>query len=702
MIPEEVIAQIKERVDLASVVGRTVALKKVGRNLVGLCPFHKEKSPSFNVHADDGYYYCFGCRASGDVVTFLEKTTGKSFRDVIEDLAKDAGVEIPEDDVDPQERARRAERAKLGRVLDLAQMFFRARLTGKEGAAARAYLHDVRKLDDDTIDKFGVGFGGTGDPSLVAFLEGQGVATDDGITAGVLGRSQEDPSRGPYDFFRHRVTFPIRDARGQIVAFGGRIFGEMAEGRPKYVNSRESPLYEKSRVLYGLFEALPALKQGRPAVVVEGYLDVIALHKAGIQAGVAPCGTALTPLHIDELKRRTPRAVLAMDADAAGQAASEKALLSFLQADVDVALCVLPEKDPDDMVRSGQADRLKTLVDGAPSALDALVARAREEGQGSVRARIAAIDKLLPFLAAPPRELVRSELVKAAARALNEDERVLHAEVEKRGRKLLGEKVRRGPPAPRPGAPAASSSSAPPSGSARPRDDDPRDDDAAPRRRPPPARRPFTDAERTIARVVLLYPEVAPMCGVLVEEMRNAELKSFIGRLLDELVRRHDADPRTVVKGVGVRPGSEIAELAADIQRRNGFADPRLVMPEQRAVQLVEELILSLDRRVVAARLQEVGRALAAADERKDEAAVKVFLAEQQVLVRAVRELDGAVGGPADPTPAAPLAAVVPLVLPAPPAPPPDEAPPAPSSTTAVHEPDAPWDDEDPEDDPWG
>lgn len=454
MIPEEVIAEIKGRADIGAVIGRTVKLKKAGRNLTGLCPFHSEKSPSFNVRPDEGFFYCFGCKAAGDVVEFLVRSTGRGFLDVLTELAAETGVALPDVQLSPEESAAAKEKKRLLHVCELAQVFFRTRLAADEGRAARAYLKDTRKLDDAAVDGFGLGFGGLSDRGLRDFLVSQGTSVDEGVRAGVLGRGE----RGEYDFFRQRITIPIRSPRGETISFGGRIFGDAAEGRPKYLNGPQSTVYDKSHTLYGLYEAQAALKQGKPAVLVEGYFDAIAVHRCGLPTAIAPCGTSLTMRHVDELKRRTERSrvVVCLDADKAGQEAAAKAILMFLANDVDVGFVVLPDKDPDQMVQAGRADELRGMLVGAPSALDFLIKRAQEKATGSVTARVAAVDALLPFLAAPQRELIRKEAVRAAARAFGEDEGVLEREVNNRGRKLLSQRLRGERPEPKKLAPANS------------------------------------------------------------------------------------------------------------------------------------------------------------------------------------------------------------------------------------------------------
>ncbi len=678
MIPEDVIAEIKRRADIGAVIGRSVKLTKRGRNLVGLCPFHNEKSPSFNVRPDEGFFYCFGCRAAGDVVEFLVKSTGRGFLDVLGELAAETGVELPQVELSPAESAAQKERKRLLRVCELAQVFFRTRLQSDEGRAARAYLADARKLDDRAIDEFGLGFGGTGDQGLREFLGGQGIAIDDGVAAGVLGRGD----RGPYDFFRQRITIPIRNPRGDVVSFGGRIFGTAAEPRtlpdgstrtpPKYLNGPQSSVYDKGNTLYGLFEAQPALKQGKPAVLVEGYFDAIAVHRAGLTTAVAPCGTSLTPRHVDELKRRVGdggRVVVCLDADRAGQEAAAKAILMLLAADVDAGFVALPDKDPDQLVQAGRVDELKGLLLGAPSALDHLVARAQEKATGSMQARVTAIDGLLPFLAAPARELVRKGAIRAAARVLGEEADVLEREVEQRGRRLLGQKLRgergvdaRRPSAAPPGAGPSSSPSSPsstrPTSTARGRAADGargyfRDDDGDADLRVAPSRprrssSPLNDTEVQLAKIVLCHPELAPRVGLLAPSLKSSELTSFVDRLVDALVRFHDITPREALTKVAVSPRGQLVGLA-DRVRLDG---PDRVLGLTTAMSMLDAISRDmLERSALEGRLGSLQTMLSAADGRGDHDERKRLLGEQRAIVAALQGMEP--GAPR------PLAAVV-------------------------------------------
>jgi len=699
VIPEEVITEIKRRADIGAVIGRSVKLKKQGRNLIGLCPFHTEKSPSFSVRPDEGYFYCFGCRAAGDVVEFLVKSTGRGFLDVLTELAAETGVAIPQQTLSSEESAFQKEKKRLLKVTELAQVFFRTRLTSDDGRLARAYLKDARKLDDAAIDGFGLGFGGSSDRGLKEFLVGQGFSADDGVKAGVLGRGE----RGEYDFFRHRITIPIRNQRGEVVSFGGRIFGAGAEPRtlpdgstrtpPKYLNGTQTPIYDKAGILYGLFEAQPALKQGKPAVLVEGYFDAIAVHRAGLATAVAPCGTSLTPRHVEELQKRVGeggRVVVCLDSDRAGQEAAQKAILMLLSAGLDAACVVLPEKDPDQLVQDGRVDELKGLLLGAPGALELFIDRAREKASGGIQARVAAIDALLPFLAAPSRELVRKEAIRATARAFGDDEATIAKEVAEKGRRLLGAKLRgdkvvdtrRAPPpssssSSSPSSSSASSSSARPVARATPAS---RERPAPAPRAPRPAGPPLNDTEVQLAKIVLCHPELAPRVALLLPHLDNLELRGFSGRLLDALVRFHDLPPREALAKVPVRRGGQLVALA-DRVRLDG---PDRVIGLATAISMVEAMSRDfLERQVLEGRLGALQPLLAAADADDNHEERKRLLHEQKALVAAVQALDR-------PTP--PLLPVVERVVAALPAPssPSSSSPPSPPAHGHGPAPDAP------------
>ncbi|MDP2344912.1 MAG: DNA primase [Deltaproteobacteria bacterium] len=632
MIPEEVIAEIKRRADIGAVIGRSVKLKKSGRNLTGLCPFHSEKTPSFNVRPDEGFFYCFGCKAAGDVVEFVVRSSGRGFLDVLTELAAETGVVLPQLQLSSEETAAQKEKKRLLHVCELAQVFFRTRLIGDEGRGARAYLKDVRKLDERTIDDFGLGFGSVGDRGLRDFLVAQGLSIDDGVAAGVLGRGE----RGDYDFFRHRITIPIRNQRGEVTSFGGRIFGEGSEGRPKYLNGPQSAVYDKSNTLYGLYEAQAALKQGKPAVLVEGYFDVIAVQRAGLPTAVAPCGTSLTPRHVEELKRRVERSrvILCLDADKAGKEASDKAIKMLLSAGVEVGLVLLPDKDPDQMVNAGNAELLNRMILDAPSALDALVKDAQLSNTKPQHIKKIAIDRVAGFVAVATNPIIRDTAITQMETAFSmapnkfreyiEDGRYRDVSPSAPRLDRLAERSANKPA-------AAAQQQQPPAttttnwaASARPRA-------AAPKR---PA---FNDVEVQLAKIVLCHPELAPRVALFMPHLESVELKRFVSAVVDGLVRFHDVAPREVLPRIAVSPSGHLIAMA-DRVRLDG---PDRTLGLTTALSMVEAFSADfLERHQLEARLGAVQPALARADEAQDHSERKRLLNEQKAIVAALQALD--------------------------------------------------------------
>lgn len=356
-LPANFLEELRARTPIATVIGRTVKLTRSGRERKGCCPFHGEKTPSFYVY--DDHFHCFGCGEHGDVITFVMKTTGASFMEAVEGLAAQAGLEVPK----PTPQAAEAEkrRAGLADVLELACREYQLWLWGQEGRAALAYLRG-RGLQDDTIRRFQLGWSGEGRGALAAALRGHGVRPEQLIEAGLMKQSE----RGPVDMFFGRVMFPIRDRRGGLVSFGGRMMGE---GQPKYVNGPETALFSKRRSLYGLNLAREAIRQGAPLVVVEGYMDVIALSQAGFRGGVAPLGTALTEEHLEDIWKLTPEPVVCFDGDAAGQRAALKTVelaLSQLTPEKSLKILTLPAKDdPDSLIKRGGPAAFEQALAGA-------------------------------------------------------------------------------------------------------------------------------------------------------------------------------------------------------------------------------------------------------------------------------------------------------------------------------------------------
>lgn len=347
--------ELRMRTTLSTVIGRSVPVKKAGIEFKACCPFHNEKTPSFTINDDKGFYHCFGCGAHGDAIRFLTDYRGLGFMDAVKELAAEAQMEVPAADPRAAERAER--QATLHDVTEAAARWFAEQLEGNAGATARAYL-ERRGISRDQIVRFGIGFAPDSRNALKVALSEHG--EEKLVETGLLIQVDGKPS---YDRFRGRVMIPIRDPRGRVIAFGGRILGE---GEPKYLNSPETPLFDKGRTLYNLDRAQAAARKSGRIIVVEGYMDAIALDRVGIETSVAPLGTALTEHQMQILWKLSDQPTLCFDGDAAGMRASLKAAyrsLPHLQPGRSFGFVTLPAgQDPDDLAKSGGRHAIDELI----------------------------------------------------------------------------------------------------------------------------------------------------------------------------------------------------------------------------------------------------------------------------------------------------------------------------------------------------
>ena len=368
--------EIRARTTLSALIAPHVKLIRAGREYKACCPFHDEKTPSFTINDDKGFYHCFGCQAHGDAIRFLTDHRGLPFIDAVKELAAAAGMEMPAPDPKSAERAQR--QSGLHEVTAACQAWFAEQLARTGGAEARAYLQD-RGIGAATAARFGIGLAPDGRTRLKAAL-GATLGEERLIETGMLIQPDE-PGKESYDRFRARLMIPIRDLRGRVIGFGGRLLGP---GEPKYLNSPETPLFDKGRSLYNIDRAGPASRQARRVVVVEGYMDVIALDRAGIAEAVAPNGTALTEAQLELLWRIDPQPVLCFDGDRAGQKAAIRAAmrsLPLLGPERTLRFVALPEgQDPDDLLRVEGPERLEELLQGAEPLVDRLWAHERDQG----------------------------------------------------------------------------------------------------------------------------------------------------------------------------------------------------------------------------------------------------------------------------------------------------------------------------------
>ena len=336
--PTSILDELRDRTALVDLIGRKVSLQRRGREHTGLCPFHKEKTPSFTVNEEKGFYHCFGCGQHGDAISFVMETESLNFPEAVERLANAAGIEVPR--ATPEEVQREKRRGGLLEAIEAATVWFERRLRGPEGKVALDYF-TRRGLDSETIAKFRLGYApvlGRGEASrLSADLIQQGFEIETLVEAGLLNVPED--GRAPYDFFRGRAMFPITDRRGRVIAFGGRVIGD---GEPKYLNSRDTPLFDKRRILYNLANAREACRDAPEMIVAEGYMDVIALDRGGFPAAVAPLGTALTEEQIEALWKLVDEPLLCFDGDNAGRRAAGRAAdrASIVEARQVAAYCL--------------------------------------------------------------------------------------------------------------------------------------------------------------------------------------------------------------------------------------------------------------------------------------------------------------------------------------------------------------------------
>lgn len=361
-IPSEFLDELRNRVTLSAIVGRTVKLQRAGREWKACCPFHNEKTPSFTLNDEKGFYHCFGCGAHGDIIRFLCDHEGLGFREAVERLSIEAGLAMPEESKASREDI--AKKNSLTDVMEAAARWYHDELSGVGGADARAYIAR-RGLSQKTIMQFALGFAPDNRSRLKTALHsyGEEALIDTGLLI-----QPDDQAREPYDRFRGRLMFPIRDRRGRFIAFGGRILGD---GEPKYLNSPDTPLFDKGRSLYNIDMAGPAARKAGRIIVVEGYMDVIALHQAGIEETVAPLGTALTETQLSLLWRLSDTPILCFDGDTAGQRASARAAmraLPLLKPGKSLRFLMLPPgQDPDDLIQSeGLASFERLAADARP------------------------------------------------------------------------------------------------------------------------------------------------------------------------------------------------------------------------------------------------------------------------------------------------------------------------------------------------
>ena len=426
-IPEDKIEEVRRRTDIVSLIGEYVTLKKAGKNYLGLCPFHREKTPSFTVSPDKQMFYCFGCSEGGNGVSFLMKLNHLTFPEAVRQLAGKVGVVIPDRPLSREERERSTLGEQIRRVNGLAADYFIRALQSPSGEGVRAYLRK-RGIEADAISTFRLGFAPDGWQNLLDFLYKKGIQPKLVEQAGLAIPRAGEGERGHYDRFRGRLMIPIEDVDGHVIAFGGRVIGA---GEPKYMNSPESSVYTKGNNLFGLSRTREAIRQAGFSLMVEGYFDLIALWSAGIQNVVATLGTALTRAQVDLLRRYAPHVAAVFDPDEAGRKALARSLELFLAGNVHAKAVILPEgHDPDDFVRTQGLEKMEELVARALPMADYYI----EEilgGRGTLEEDRDKLREAVAFLCRIGDDVERNLFIKKVAETLNVDEGVLKVEIQR-------------------------------------------------------------------------------------------------------------------------------------------------------------------------------------------------------------------------------------------------------------------------------
>lgn len=408
--------QVRSAANIVHVVGDYVRLQRAGAGRwKGLCPFHQEKTPSFNVNEDQQFYHCFGCKASGDVFKFVQEIEGVSFFESLQSLAERYGIPIPKRrDLSDAETDRRT---AIFRMYEIAGEYYREALRGAAGGEARAYL-ERRGVGAEAIETYGLGYSDRGGVGLLRRLEQAGFGAELLEASRLVNRRE---SGGFYDFFRHRLMFPIHNESGKLIAFGGRALGDED---PKYLNSPDTPVYTKKQVLYNLNRARQAIRQTELVVLVEGYMDVIGLGKAGVTNAVAPCGTALTLEQVRTMRRHTERIVVNFDPDRAGHSATERSIPLLLQEGFHIRVLNLEEGlDPDEYVERYGAEAYRARLEKADGYFHWLAARTRERfDSGTAESRMEGYRKVLrPVIGLIPDRIERLAVAGEVAHWLGVD-----------------------------------------------------------------------------------------------------------------------------------------------------------------------------------------------------------------------------------------------------------------------------------------
>ena len=420
MLPEAFLNELKYNTDIEQVIGRYVQLRRRGKNLTGLCPFHSEKTPSFTVYPDTQSFYCFGCGAGGDAITFMKKIENLDYMEAVRSLAERAGMAVPEGAVDDGSRQRKARILELNRA---AARHFHQNLMAQRGREARKYLVD-RGLTKATVVRFGIGYAPESWDDLRDHLREKGFTDEEMIAAALVSPGKKG---GCYDAFRNRIIFPIIDLRGGVIAFGGR---NLSDQGPKYLNSGDTPVFKKSRNLFALNFAKDTK---RPELILcEGYMDVVSVHQGGFDNAVATLGTALTPEQARLISNYTDTVVLSYDSDGPGQQATRRAISIFEDTGVKVRVLSIPDaKDPDEFLKKFGPERFALLLEGSSSAMDFEVEKLRKKYDTDIpEGRVGFLQEFVRLLAGLSSPIQREVYLSKVCRELEVDKQAVAHQLE--------------------------------------------------------------------------------------------------------------------------------------------------------------------------------------------------------------------------------------------------------------------------------
>ncbi len=420
-IPDEKVIEIRNRADIVEIVSDSVRLKRTGKNYLGLCPFHTEKTPSFTVSPDKQIFHCFGCGEGGDAFSFLMKQMGLSFPEAMRLIARRYGIEIPQRAMTPEQQKNIDRRQRLLAANQKAKEYYQQTLKNTAaGQQAQTYLKK-RGVTSETIDNFALGLAPDGWQGVNDHLKAAGFSADEGQAAGLIVSNRRET--GYYDRFRNRVVFPIFDLGERVVGFGGRVMGD---GEPKYLNSPESPIYNKRRILYGLNRSRQACRRTGIIHIVEGYFDLLTLYQNGIENVAATLGTALTDEHIRLIKGHAEQTILIFDADEAGVKAALRSCNLFLAAGIEARVLVLPDgHDPDSFVRQSGAAAFEKATKNAPGIIGFIIDSAINRIGLSVEGRIRIISELQPVLTTIVDPVARSLYIRELADRIGVEEKAI-------------------------------------------------------------------------------------------------------------------------------------------------------------------------------------------------------------------------------------------------------------------------------------